>query len=146
MKKLLGALTVLGLAAAAAWGQPGTYRIYTHPRLPSGEALDRMGLKLAWSGRLVLRGDRDGFSSVQLIPGTEGTQVLVQTYSGVVALWDGETGDLRWQAQVGKEFRTSQPPAFNSNSIFVIRHHLLAVLNRNTGMHRAYTVDTFSGL
>src|SRR5260370_24720221 len=101
MKKLLLGGLILALVAAAALAQPGTYKVHTKPKPPSREALDRMGLTLAWQARILLRGDRDGFYSVQLLPGTANPQVLVQSYSGLVALFDGDTGDQLWQTQVG---------------------------------------------
>src|SRR5260370_42303066 len=101
MKKLLLGGLILALVAAAALAQPGTYKVHTKPRPPSREALDRMGLTLAWQARLLLRGNRDGFARVQLLPGVNHPPALVQSYSALAALFDGETGDQIWQTQVG---------------------------------------------
>jgi outer membrane protein assembly factor BamB len=150
MKKMLVGIVTLVLVATAVLGQPGTFKVYTRPSLPSTEALERMGLKLAWASRILLRGDRDGYSSVQLLHGAEGSpvgnQVLVQSYSGLVALFDGETGDQLWQTQVGTPFRVSQPAGYNSHSIFLTRRNILYILNRATGAQRIYTADKLSGV
>jgi outer membrane protein assembly factor BamB len=146
MKKLLIGATVLSTLAAAVFAQPGALRVYTQPKLPSTEALERMSLKMAWSARLILRGNRDGFASIQVIPGPGNPQLLVESHSGLVALLDAETGDELWKIQVGKTFSPGQPPAANSNSVFVNRRTILYVLNRTTGLHRLFTVDKFTGV
>jgi outer membrane protein assembly factor BamB len=147
MRKLLVGVVGLALVASAALAQPGTFRVHTKPKLPTAEALERMSLTMAWSARILLRGDRDGFYSVQLIPGPGGyPQVLVQTFSNLVVLFDGETGDELWRAQVADPYVPSQPCGYNSNSIFVTRRRFLYVLNRATGLHRVYTIEQPSGL
>src|SRR5207248_2302585 len=103
MKKLVVGVVGLALVATVVLAQPGTYKVFTRPRLPSTEALGRMGLSMAWSARLLLQGDRDGYTSVQVLPGDR-SQVLVQSYSGLVALFDGETGDQLWRTQVSTPF------------------------------------------
>ena len=55
-------VTILPIASA----QPGV--IKTHPRAPSREVLDRLGLTLAWQTRINLTGKPDSFRSVQLLP------------------------------------------------------------------------------
>jgi outer membrane protein assembly factor BamB len=147
MTKLLLGTMATALAAALVLAQPGNYKVHTRPALPSGESLDRLDLKLAWSTRLGLRGERDGIATVQLIPGPGGNpQLVVQSFSGLVALFDGETGDLLWQLQVGKLYKSSQPVGFNASSIFAIRRNVLYILNRATGLHRLFTVDRFTGV
>ncbi len=146
MKKLLIGTIALGLSAAFLAAQSGNYKIYTHPALPSATALERMGLTLAWRTRLLLHGNRDGLATVQLFPGKDHPQLLVQTYSGQAALFDAENGDLVWRVAVGKAYTPIFPGGANSNSVFVGRRTVLHVLNRDNGRNRLYSVDPFTGL
>jgi outer membrane protein assembly factor BamB len=146
MKKLLVGVVGSALLAASVPAQQGMVKLHTKPSLPSAEALDRMSLTMAWSARILLGGNRDGFYSIQLLPAGSSVQVLAQTFSGSVALFDGETGDLLWQAQVGTPYRVPQPAGYNDNSIFVIRRNVLYILNRATGLQRIYTTDKLSGV
>src|SRR5437763_2216222 len=114
MKKLLVGTLALGLSAALLFAQSGAYKIYTRPALPPGDALERMGLTLAWRTRLLLSGNRDGIATVQVLPWTGHAQLLVQTYSGQAALFDAENGDRVWQVQVGKAYTPVFPGGANS--------------------------------
>jgi outer membrane protein assembly factor BamB len=78
---------------------------------------------------------------VQVIPGSAGSQVVAQTYAGMVYLFDADNGDLLWKTQIGVPYWTPQPAGHNSQSIFVTRRHILHVLNRSTGLQRVYTFD-----
>jgi outer membrane protein assembly factor BamB len=121
--------------------QQAGIKTITHPALPSREALDRMNLSLAWSARLPVQGQRDGFLSVQVFPAKPHPQVLVQTFAGVATLFDGETGDQLWSIRIGEPYATAQPAGANSNSIFITRRDTLYVINRSTGRHRAATAN-----
>src|SRR5262249_22165885 len=130
MKKLLLAMTVLLGSMAWAYGQ-APYKIYTSPKLPARDALERMNLTLAWNARVSVEGQRDGIVSVQLIPGLTGTpnQLIVQTFKGAIFLYDADNGDLVWKrTTVGVPYWDVQPAAFNSQSIFVTRRSVLHVL------------------
>ena len=117
MKRLSIAVVGLGVIAAITLAQPGTYKVHTCPRLPSTEALERMGLKLHWQTRVLLTGNRDGFFTVQLVPAGDALQILVQTYSGMVVLFDGETGDELWRAQAGAPYQQSLPAAASPSAL-----------------------------
>jgi outer membrane protein assembly factor BamB len=139
MKKLLIAISLVLISFATVSAQ-ANYRIYTTPKLPMREALERMNLTVAWNTRVKVDGNRDGIFSVQLIPGKE-NQLIVQTHKGSVLLFDADNGDLVWKNQVGVEFWTPQPAAWNSQSIFVTRRNILHVLNRFNGSQRVYTYN-----
>lgn len=145
MKKLLGALGVSALAIAALLGQAPTYKVVSRATPPPREALARLGLVAAWQARVPVTGQRDGLFSVQVIPG-ERTQVVVQTFGGLVALLDGETGDMIWRTQVGIPGWVTQPVGASGHSIFVTRRHELHVLNRRNGYERVYNVDRGTGV
>src|SRR6478609_2120894 len=109
MKNLLFAACLLFVAVTASAQAP--YKIYTSPKLPMRESLERMNLVTAWSSRVTVDGNRDGIFSVQLVPGKR-NQLIVQTFKGAVYLYDAENGDLIWKNQVGVPYWTPQPAAF----------------------------------
>ena len=137
MKKMLPAIAVLLGTFSAAYSQ-APYKVYTSPKLPVRDALERMNLTLAWTTRVTVDGQRDGISTVQLLPGKP-SQLLVQTFKGSVFLYDADNGDLVWKTAVGVPYWTSQPAGFNSQSIFVTRRNVLHVLNRFDGLQRVFT-------
>lgn len=138
MKKLATALALVVLIGAAVPGQ--SFKVVTRATPPPREALERLSLVGAWHARLPVHGQRDGIFSVQVIPG-ERTQLIVQTHDGLVALLDGETGDILWRTQVGIPGWVSQAAGANATSIFVTRRHELHVINRKSGYERVYTVE-----
>src|SRR5262249_13022941 len=141
MRNLLSAAVALLIIIASLSAQPLPQKIFTRPKLPARDVLERMGLKLAWNARVTVDGQRDGVFSVQIIPGTP-TQILVQTWKGAVYLYDADNGDLVWKnPKVGTYYWTPQPAGFNSHSIFVSRRNLVHVLNRFDGAERVFTVD-----
>lgn len=118
-----------------------TPRIYTQPKLPPRDFLQRLGLEIGWTGKLQTTGLRDAITSMQLLPHPKGDEFLVQTRSGVVQLMDAETGDVKWLARVGLPYTMQQPAAYNEDSIFVVRQQTLYALDRKTGKNRIYTID-----
>jgi outer membrane protein assembly factor BamB len=136
MKRILLAIAVLLLPITWVNAQ-SALKVYTAPKLPGRESLERMNLSLAWNTRAAVDGNRDGIFSLQLIPG-ERNQLIAQTYKGGVFLYDAENGDLIWKTWVGEPYWVSQPVGFNSHSIFVTRRDVLHVLNRFTGAQRVY--------
>jgi outer membrane protein assembly factor BamB len=139
MTKLIGATALLLAAVASLCSQP-TLRIFTNPRLPTREVLERLDLTIGWRAKLPTGGQRDGLFTLQLLPAKGKTQLVVQTVFGVVYLLDGETGDLLWRTEVGIPGWASQPVGYNDKNIFVTRRDLLYVLNRANGAQRLYTV------
>src|SRR5215207_6503072 len=100
MKQILLAIALLLLPFTWVNAQ-SPIKLYTTPKLPAREALDRMNLNLAWNTRVTVDGTRDGIFSLQLIPG-ERSQLVAQTYKGGVFLYDAENGDLLWKTYVGE--------------------------------------------
>ncbi len=140
MKIRLLVMTVLLTSFAAAFSQ-SPYRIYTTPKLPARDALDRMNLTLAWRTRVNVEGQRDGIASIQVIPGKP-NQLVVQSHRGWVFLYDADNGDLIWKTgSVGVPYWDLQPAGWNSQCIFVSRRNILHVLNRKTGNQRVYTYE-----
>ncbi len=134
MKKLLIVAAVLVVAAVAPLAaQNPTSRLYTTPSAPPQDALDRLRLKTAWTATVPTDGRRDGLYTVQVLPHHAGQELLVQTRSGAIVMFDGETGRLRWSTRVGTPYRVSQPLAYNNDSVFVINNIQLFALERDTG-------------
>src|SRR5438093_9505238 len=124
MRKLLGAVVVLLLMVTILPSQPAL-RVYTTPKVPPRDVLDRLNLSLAWRTKLPTGGLRDGLFTLQLLPAKDRTQLVVQTNFGTVYLLDAETGDLLWRTTVGLPNWSGQPVGFNEQNIFVIRRDLL---------------------
>jgi PQQ-like domain len=151
MKKLLCA--VVGVLFVASTGSSqDQVREYTSPKLPPRDVLDRLSLKMAWHLKLRTDGKRDGFVSVQVIPGPKPSkdraQLLVQTFYGSVILLDSETGDILWRTDTGDDPYAPGHPAgaYLSHSIFVVRKNIMYVLNRANGLHRAFVYEKGSKL
>jgi outer membrane protein assembly factor BamB len=140
MIKRLGATALVMLIVTSLWSQP-VLRVYTNPKIPARENLDRLGLTLAWRTRLPIASQRDGLFTLQLLPAKGRTQLVVQTVFGVVYMLDAETGDLLWRQPVGIPGWNGQAVGYNDRYLFVTRRNLLYVLNRSTGAQRYYTVD-----
>jgi outer membrane protein assembly factor BamB len=140
MKKLLGAIALSVLTVASLWSQP-TLRVFTNPKVPPRDVLDRLGLTLAWRTKLPTAGQRDGLFTLQLLPAKSGPQLVVQTLFGMVYMLDAETGDLLWRTPVGIPGWNGQPVGYNERNILVTRRDVVYVLNRATGAQRYYTID-----
>jgi outer membrane protein assembly factor BamB len=134
MKKLMLVAAVLMAASVTPLSaQDSTRRLYSTPTAPPQEALDRLRLSTAWTATVPTEGRRDGLYTAQVLPRKGGQELLVQTRSGALAMYDGETGRLLWTTRVGTPYRVAQPVAYNNESVFVINNIQLYGLNRDTG-------------
>lgn len=140
MKNHLLAVAMLLISFASAQAQ-APFKVFSSPKLPPREALERMQLVTAWHNRVTVDGNRDGVFSVQLIPGNAGSQLVVQTYKGGVFLFDADSGDPIWKTHVGMPYGAPQGAAFNSHSILVTRRSMLHVINRFNGAQRAFVYE-----
>ena len=140
MKKILGGLIILGAVISMVWTQAPIHEI-TFPSLPSREVLYRLNLTLSWRTRLILKGQRYGIFSAQLLFDGETPQMVVQSRAGTVFMLDAETGTLLWQTPVGEPYLENHQVAHNLDSIFTIRRNHLYILSRKTGKQRLFTLD-----
>jgi outer membrane protein assembly factor BamB len=116
-------LAVLACSAAAQF--PG--RVLTHPKVPTQDALDRVHLKLAWSGQAPVDGARDGLMSIQLA-GDKSDLLVVQTFSGAVTAFNAVTGEKLWTWRPARTYRASAGVVVNhSHVMFVDDLQLMAV-------------------
>jgi outer membrane protein assembly factor BamB len=143
--KTTAALVVLAVLAASATTQPPSPRLYTNPRLPPQEALDRLSLTLSWAIRLPTEGSQDGIFNLQLITTGDRQELLVQTRGGVVNLLDALTGDVLWSTTVGLRNQLMFAAGWNDENIYVTRHESLYVLDRRTGRQRLFDVAPVTG-
>jgi outer membrane protein assembly factor BamB len=102
---------------------------YTTPLPPPREVLDRLNLQMNWRTYVPLDGRHDGLATVQL----QGTDLYVQTRSGLVTLLDAETGVARWRTRVGRAYVAMHALAFNSREVYVVNNTYLYALDKRTG-------------
>lgn len=144
MKKLLAVAIVL-LTASLAWSQ-GEVRIHTTPKAPPKDTLDKLSLRTGWHLKMMMDGLRDGYFSLQLIPGPKFTLLVAQTYQGTVIGINADTGDVLWRTMVGRPYEEAQPVGYNNQALFVTRKDYLYVLDRDSGAHQLYTVNAATNL
>ncbi len=128
------AVGLLGMIMAAAPCQGQILpRELTCPSVPSNAVLDRMNLKLAWTSKVRVESNRDGLLSAQILPSKAGPQLVVQTFSGRVYVFDGETGDLQWSTRAGEPFWPGQKVTSTIDALFVVRRDKVFAYNRFSG-------------
>lgn len=140
MRTWLTAAVLVVILIFPLWGQT-PYKVLTRPTAPPRDVLHKLGLVKGWHTHVPGLRSRDGFYSVQIIPGERHPQLVLQTFSGEVILLDGETGDILWRNHPGTAYWAAQPVAFNSHSIFTTRRDELYILNRANGLQRLYTIE-----
>ena len=129
---MLGAMLVAAGLAAPSAAQDPRVRTYSTPLPPPREVLDRLNLQMAWRGYVPMDGRHDGLATVQL----HGSDLYVQTRSGLVTLIDAETGVPRWKTRVGRAYVAEHALAFNSREVYVINNTYLYALDRRNGAPR----------
>jgi outer membrane protein assembly factor BamB len=133
MKKLtwavFGATLVAAGLTALVEAQIPRSDIYTTPLPPPREVLDRLNLQMSWAQYVPMDGRRDGLATIQM----RGTDVYVQTRSGLIALLDADTGVVRWRNRVGIPYRVTHGLAFNSREVYAVNNTYLYALDRRTG-------------
>lgn len=120
-------LTVI-LAAGVAAAQNPT-RVYTHPLVPTDEALNRLGMKLAWKTYVPVETSQDGISTVQVL----GDRMFMQLRNGAVVAINADTGQTIWRARVGAPYKLQMPLGFNFDTVFGFNGTRLFALDRATG-------------
>ena len=142
MKRILGALLLLTTTALTVWGKPNIALVPSHPKPPNREMLRRMDMDLRWHLKIPRWNMKDALFSVQIIPGADHPQLIVQTVLGEVMLLDAESGDIVWRNQLERVPTSGMfPCAYNSHSIYVVRNDVLHILDRASGIRLLYTFD-----
>lgn len=128
MKPLTVGIAVAALLTIGEFAH-GAARPFTRPNLPSNADLNRVHLQLAWRNRVAMAGARDAISTAQVL----GTQLLVQTRTGLIALLNGENGQILWQVRSRVPFDGQHALGHNYNTIFGYNQTFAFGLDRATG-------------
>ncbi len=126
---ILGLLAVVSLAPLAdspAWGQ--TSRLGSTP-LPSARLLGRYGLELGWWGQATVQGQRDKIVHVAI----DERSVVTLSASGILTLFDAETGQKMWMNRIGRDSQASFLPVMNDRLIMLTSGLRLYALDRLNG-------------
>jgi hypothetical protein len=138
--KPLRCILLLFLLTGAAVAQPDRDNLYSAPGLPPGDVLERLNLKLAWTAFAPMDNKRDGLLSVQVAPtridGKVRMRLLVQTRSGVVVEFDGETGEQLWRLRVGNPGTAAYGLGYNSTDVAAVRGPEVYGISRIDGSQR----------
>jgi outer membrane protein assembly factor BamB len=128
MNKLTGPILAVVLAATVVRAQEPAH-LFSHPQVPTEEALSRLNLALAWRIYVPLDGRQDGIFSVQVLKDL----ILVQTHSGGIIALDPADGSTRWRTRVGLRYRQLQPLGVNDTTVFAYNGGLLFGIDRKNG-------------
>lgn len=118
-------LLLIGINSKAA----DNLKIFTQPDIPSQEVLDRLNLKMMWKAFSPMEGKRDGYHDVQV----SDSQIIAQTRSGTIIVFNSETGEVIWKTNFGKPYQVVYNLAFNDKFIFAVNENDIYALDRKTG-------------
>ena len=104
-------------------------RIFSQPEIPSQEVLDRLNLKMMWRAFSPMEGKRDGYHDVQISE----NQIIAQTRSGTIVVFNSETGEVIWKTNFGKPYQVFYNLAFNDKFVFAVNENDLYALDRKNG-------------
>jgi outer membrane protein assembly factor BamB len=127
MKKLVASIVAFVLTAGVALGQAP--KVFSHPLVPSAEALDRLNLKMSWRIYLPVEDSRDGLATVQIL----GDRIFAQMRNGAVIAVNADTGQQLWRTRYGPPYKVAQPLGFNYDTVFGVNGSRLYALDRATG-------------
>jgi outer membrane protein assembly factor BamB len=119
-------LLLLGSPLAA---QENLTRIYSHPRIPSAEVLERLNLEKSWLTLLPTESPRDGFMAIRILP----DQILVQLRSGVICALDPSDGSIQWRVHFGTPYRSTIGFGLNDDTVFGYNSLRIFGFDRKTG-------------
>ncbi|HEX6987350.1 MAG TPA: PQQ-binding-like beta-propeller repeat protein, partial [Planctomycetaceae bacterium] len=120
----LVALSLAALLAAAPASAQGPQR-----GLPGRNLLDRFGLERAWSNQATI----DVRSDVVLHLVADEEVVIVQTRSGVLTVFDAQSGVKLWDGLLARPDQYSFPASTNAESLYVAIGSTVYARNKYTG-------------
>lgn len=97
--------------------------------LPEEAELNRMGLTLGWWGQAVM----DPHRETALFLRVDEQAVFVQSTSGIITSFNGETGRRMWSQLIGAPNRQSFPVSTNDDQVLVSLGMSVYSLNKATG-------------
>lgn len=101
---------------------------YSQKSIPSRIALGRVGLERHWSGVVPLEG-AERLIQISL----SGDLLFAQTNSGMLHVFDAESGRLHWSIDLGYDLEEALPASANSFAVFATNAETLHAIDRNTG-------------
>lgn len=125
MTKMFRLLLLVGLC----FSQSQTVSAQTGGGIPQEELLNRYGLTLAWWGRAVLDGGRDNVLHVT----ADEQNLYVQSTTGLISTFNGETGRVLWSGLVGAPDQRGFPATTNDEQLLVSAGMQIYSFNKNTG-------------
>ncbi|MGC1276526.1 MAG: PQQ-binding-like beta-propeller repeat protein [Planctomycetaceae bacterium] len=97
--------------------------------LPSRNLLDRFGLERAWSNQATI----DSRSDVVLHLIADEQVVIVQTRTGVLTVFDAESGVKLWDGLLAQPNQFSYPAVTNAESLFIVIGSTVYTRDKYTG-------------
>lgn len=117
---LIAVICVANVQSASAQSDGG---------IPDEALLNRYGLTLAWWGRAVLDGSRDNVLHVT----SDEQNLYLQSTSGLVSTFSGESGRLLWSGLVGAPDQRGFPATTNDEELLISAGMQLYSFDKNTG-------------
>lgn len=125
MAKLFRLLLVVGLCCAPT----GYCAAQSEGGIPDEELLNRFGLTMAWWGRAEIDGKRDTVLHVT----ADEQNMYVQSSSGIITAFHGETGRQLWSGLVGAPDQRGFPATSNDEELLITGGMQIYSFNKNTG-------------
>ncbi|MCA8985781.1 MAG: PQQ-binding-like beta-propeller repeat protein [Planctomycetaceae bacterium] len=119
-------LLAVVLTAAPLWAQVSLQNV---DPLPSAQILNRHGLQLGWWGQATTQGQRDKIVHVAI----DERSVVTLSSSGLLSLFDSETGQKVWVNRVGRMDQASFLPVLNDRLVMLATGLNLYALDRLNG-------------
>jgi outer membrane protein assembly factor BamB len=123
-KALVFAALVVSVVASPAFAQRGG-----NSELPQQSLLNRYGLERAWWGQAAIDTTRERI----VYFGMDEDNVYLQTSSGMITAFNGETGRRLWDLRLGRPDSPSLPVTSNEDLVFAVVGMNLYAVNKWTG-------------
>ncbi|QDT33595.1 PQQ-like beta-propeller repeat protein [Thalassoglobus polymorphus] len=127
MTKLIRLLLLVGCCLSTA--TVAEAQISTSGGIPDETLLNRYGLTLSWWGRSIIDGKRD---TVLFVTADE-QNIYMQSSSGILTTFNGETGRQLWSTLVGSPDQRGFPATTNDEQLLVTGGMQIYSFNKDTG-------------
>lgn len=105
--------------------------------IPSDRLLNRYGLEVGWVSQATMDTSRDKISQFAI----DERAIVTVTTTGMVNMFDAETGQKLWVNRIGRGDQATFPPVFNDRYVLIVSGLTLYSLDRETGgMHWQVTL------
>lgn len=128
MRRMVTLLLLLTLLSANGATVKAQSLLKENP-LPSSRLLNRYGLELGWWAQATVRGRRDKIAHVAV----DERSVAVLTSSGLLSLFDAETGQKMWTSSLGRGDQAALKPVMNDKLVMAVVGLNLYAMDRATG-------------